>query len=181
MEPAAFDPQLSDDQLKELGRMTVNFGYAELLLDWLLLAALNVRNQDAIRSLITPLPTTRKIELLEAQLDKCFDDEAAKLIRDVLPLIKAANGDRNQIMHGYWADRGGGVLAYYRKDPQKSRVTPKGVRDIADAVALATRDLYRAYNLLSGRRLDPEGWLPHILCPQDDGSYTVIAPAVGRA
>ena len=77
MELAAFDPQLSDDQLKELGRMTVNFGYAELLLDWLLLAAFNVRNQEAIRALITPLSTTRKVELLEGQLDKCFDDEAA--------------------------------------------------------------------------------------------------------
>jgi hypothetical protein len=183
MELAAFDPQLSDAQLQELGRMTVNFGYAELLLDWLLLAALNVRNQDAIRTLITPLATRRKIELLEEQVDKCFNDEAKALIKKALPLLESANSDRNQIMHGYWAQSGGEVLAYYRKDPAKSRVTAPGVTDVADAAAIATRDLYSAYYLLNdpSAHLDMNGWIPHILCPQEDGSFQVIARAVGRA
>lgn len=176
MELASFDPQLSNEQLAELGRMTVNFGYAELLLDWILLAALNVRNQEAIRVLISPLATRRKIELLEAELPKCTDKAAAKLIGTATARLEKANNDRNQIIHGYWAHRNGvGVIAYYRKDPPKSRVVPTSVANIADSVAVATRELYEAYNLLNSKPLNLSS--PHILCPNDDGSFSVIVPA----
>ena len=173
MEHAAFDHQLSDDQLRELGRMTVNFGYAELLLDWLLLAALNVRNPKASRTLITPLPTKRKIELLKAELPNCPNTEASSLISKASDRIESANSDRNQIIHGYWALKNGvGVMAYFKKDPSKSHLTPAAVADIADNVALASRELYQAYNLLNDRPLDTSS--PHVLCPNDDGSYKVL-------
>lgn len=177
MEYAAFDPQLTDNDLRELGRMTVNFGYAELLLDWLLLAALNVRNHDAIRTLISPLATRRKIELLEKQLPNCPNARAVELIKSGLQKIENANEDRNQIMHGYWALKNGKMTVHYRKDPAKSRVTPPSISTLCDQVALATRELYEAYNLLSGKPLNLGQ--PHILQPNEDGSFSVIVRAAG--
>ena len=173
MEYAAFDPQLSDADLARLGRMTVNFGYVELLLDWLLLAALDVRNREATRLLITPLALKRKAEMLEAQLPNCPNDEAVAAIREGIRLATAANDDRNQIIHGYWALKNGvGMMAYYRKDPTKTKVTAPAVSEIAEKAALATRSLYRGYNLLNGS--DPERGGPDILSPNDDGSFQVV-------
>ena len=173
MEYAAFDPQLSDADLAQLGRMTVNFGYVELLLDWLLLAALNVRNKDAIRLLITPLPLKRKLEMLEAQLPNCPNEQANAEIASGLALADSANTDRNQIIHGYWALKNGvGMMAYYRKDPAKSKVTAPSVAEIADKAAVASRHLYAAYCLLNGS--DPRRSGPDVLSPNDDGSFQIV-------
>ena len=179
MEYAAFDPQLTDDDLRELGRMTVNFGYAELLLDWILLAALNVRNQDAIRTLISPLATRRKIELIRGQLPNCQNEEAAELIKSACKRIENANDDRNQIMHGYWALRDGRMTVHYRKDPSKSHLTPPTIENLCDEVALATRELFTAYNKLNDRPIN-DGQ-PHVLQPNADGSFSVIVRATGSA
>jgi hypothetical protein len=179
MEYAAFDPQLSDTDVRELGRMTVNFGYAELLLDWILLAALNVRNLDAIRTLISPLATRKKVELITAQLPKCPNATAVALIKKAMKRIEGANDDRNQIMHGYWALGAGGMTVHYRKDPAKSRVTPPTIEKLCDEVAIATRELFEAYNLLNRSPLNPGQ--PHVLKPNADGSFSVIVRAQGSA
>jgi hypothetical protein len=180
MEYAAFDPQLSEDDLAQLGRMTVNFGYLELLLDWLLLAALDVRRTDASRLLITPLALKRKAEMLRGELEKCPNADAVRAIDEGLKLTVDANADRNQIIHGYWALKNGvGMMAYYRKDPAKSSVFPPSVGEIADRAALASRQLYRAYNLLNGS--DPERRGPDVLSPNDDGSYQVVVRAVAAS
>ena len=173
MEYAAFDPRLSDDDLAQLGRMTVNFGYVELLLDWLLLAALNVRNREATRLLITPLALKRKSELLRKQLPLCPDKKAVAAIEDGTSLAESANEDRNQIIHGYWALKNGvGMMAFYRKDPSKSKVTAPSVPEIADKAARATQRLYEAYNLLNGSDARRSG--PDILSPDEDGSFQVL-------
>lgn len=173
MEFSAFDPQLSEQDLSELGRLTVNFGYAELLLDWLLLAALDVRRPEASRLLITPLALKRKAELLNEQLPNCPNKDAAAAIKSGLKKITEANNDRNQIIHGYWALKNGiGMMAFFRKDPKKTRVKADGVSVIADKAAIATRDLYRAYNLLNST--DAERIGPDVLVPNSDGSYSVV-------
>jgi hypothetical protein len=177
MEYPAFDSQLSDENLAQLGRMTVNFGYVELLLDWLLLAALNVRNADAIRLLITPLALKRKSEMLDAQLPKCPNEAAVVEIKKALPLIESASTQRNQIIHGYWALKNGvGMMAYYRKNPAQSKVTAPSVEDLADKAAIASRHLYAAYNLLNGS--DPRRTGPDVLVPNDDGSFSAVVRPV---
>lgn len=180
MEYAAFNPQLSDTDLAELGRLTVNFGYIELLLDWLLLAAFNVRNQEAIRLLITPLPLKRKAEMLIAQLPNCPKADATAAMEEGLKLAEDANNDRNQIIHGYWALKNGvGMMAYYRKDPNKSRVMAPSVGEIADKAALASRHLYRAYNLLNGTPM-VEQTGPDVLAPMDGGGFQVLTRSAKR-
>ena len=64
------------------------------------------------------------------------------------------------------------MMAYYRKDPSKSKVTAPSVAEIADEAALASRHLYRAYGLLNEAPTERVG--PDVLTPKDDGSFQIL-------
>ena len=68
------------------------------------------------------------------------------------------------------------MMAYFRKDPSKSKVMAPSVGEIADKAAAASRHFYAGYNLLNGT--DPKRSAPDILAPNDDGSFQVVVRPV---
>jgi hypothetical protein len=156
MEVAAFECPLTDDQLRELGRLALNFGYAEFLLDATLSRLLQVEGK-AKKALIAPLTTRRKIELIEENLGQIADEAAIEHIKRACKTIDQANGDRNQLIHGYWAfhvDKETKEIqpASNSKKPSRQKLSPERLATLADAIAVATRDLYAGEMICAGHK-----------------------------
>ncbi|WP_237216445.1 hypothetical protein [Falsiroseomonas oryziterrae] len=169
MEHAAFHPQLSPQEIQEVGRLTINFGYAELLLDWLLKDAFQIGDAEASRVLITPLSTRHKMQLLSKRLPRCRNEEVKAILAAALKRLDEINEVRNEIIHGYWAfaHGAGGTSSFFRKNPAKSPITPSDVSRLADQLAVVTRDLYHAHNILLGQPLPLHK--PHFLGVRREG------------
>lgn len=179
MEQPAFESQLSNEELSELGRLTVNFGYVELLLDWLIAPAFGLKVEEAIRAFVSPLNLDRKIKLLRSRVHLCEQPQAQARMHEALDIISAIKDDRNTIVHGYWALQNGvGAAVFNRKQaPEAAQV--RSASELADGAARATRFLYKAFDILNGR--DPSKSAPDVIAPNGDGSFTVIRKEVGGA
>ena len=140
MEQAAIASPLSDDGLRELGRLAVNFGYAEMLLDNALSWALAVPGGQASTYLIAPLVTRRKIEILLATA-KDQPEPIGDLTRKACELIQAASSVRNDVLHGFWGVDEDGPISITAKKPTKGRRAEE-MSEAADKVAIATRLLH---------------------------------------
>src|SRR5690606_26979921 len=93
--------------------------------------------------------------------------------------LREVNEDRNQIIHGYWAlSNDLGVASYAAKNPAKSRLTPSDITRVADAVAVATRELNKANFLLGGIDLSSNGQIYlYVFIGNRPGTFRVILPA----
>lgn len=82
-EVAAFESPLDDEGLKELGRLAVNFGHVEFLLEYRLgwLAKLNTNPEWSAR-LIAPLATRKKLDLFKATLDGVENKKAKECLME---------------------------------------------------------------------------------------------------
>lgn len=101
MKHAAFEQPLTDEQLRELGRLVVNCGFAEFLLNFH--AGMLFRLSGSARmDLVAPLATRRKIEIIEARLDEIPRPKTRRLVGDAVKLIGPTIHARNYLLHGIW-------------------------------------------------------------------------------
>jgi hypothetical protein len=156
VEDAAFICPLTLKGLSELGRLTLNCGYAEMLLDMALEAALKVPFGTAKAELVSPLATRRKVDILRKVLPQNPNEVARTEFRIAYNLIEAASGVRNDVLHGQWGfstDEPGTSVSITGKKLGKERKFSE-VTAAADNMARATRHLYLA--ILIGMGQDPK-------------------------
>ena len=146
MEHAAFEPPLSDDQLKDLGRLAVNCGFAEFLLNFHAGMFFHLSG-TARMDLVAPLTTRRKIEIIESRIGKIPKSETRKLVEDALKLISPTIRARNYMLHGIWGFDGKApdakaVVVSPKEDKGHRRAAE--IAEHADNLAIATRMLAEA-------------------------------------
>ena len=168
MEHAAFESPLSDEHLKELGRLVVNCGFVEFLLGFHVSWILGIgRSHSARTQLINTVATRRKIEILKAGLGTIPKPETRTLVEEACKLIDPTIRERNTLLHGIWGVDGkesdSKPIVASTKD--KSHCRSEDIAKSADAFALASRKLKHAMTLdINGKfdgeaeRLVIEGW-----------------------
>lgn len=177
METAAYVSPLNEFGLQELGRLAVNFGHVEFLLDQRLYLLSGIADPYMRTALISPLATRRKLEIIEASLDRTVNAEARALVKEACSLIDKANGARNDLLHGFWAfdtesEPAGTPALRTTKKPKNQPLDVALISSVADEAAKATRLLVTAMwiangitpfpfpvRLFSGEQ-PPPGWLP---------------------
>jgi hypothetical protein len=150
MEISAYQSPLSAEGLQELGRLAVNFGHAEWMLDWFVAGAAGVRQGPGVPLLVSPLATRRKIEVLESCLNRLPTNVQA-FLTEACGLIEQANGIRNDVLHGFWvfSRDESAPISMSGKKPGKRRLTEE-ITIAADKVAVATRLLHAAMIVADG-------------------------------
>lgn len=146
MKDAAFTQPLTDDQLRELGRLVVNCGFVEFLLN--IHAGMNFRLDGASRrELIAPLSTRRKIEIVESHLPEIPRMETRSLLEEAAKLITPTIRTRNYLLHGIWgmdSDQSNAKAVVISPKEDRGQKTPKDITEVADSLAVASEKLARA-------------------------------------
>jgi hypothetical protein len=146
MKHAAFTQPLKDEELRELGRLVVNCGFVEFLLNFH--AAMNFRlNSTTRRELIAPLATRKKIEIIESHLGDIPRIATRELLQEAVKLIDPTIRARNYLLHGIWgmdgeADNAKAVVISPRDDKGQKR--PEDITEVADSLAVASEKLANA-------------------------------------
>jgi len=143
MRHAAFTQPLTDAELQELGRLVVNCGFVEFLLDFH--AGMSFR-LDAVarRELIAPLATRRKIEIIESHLPDIPRTETRQLVGDAIKLIGPTIRARNYLLHGIWGmdgpqDNAKSVVVSPKYD--QGHKGSEEIAVVADGLAVASEKL----------------------------------------
>lgn len=146
MEHAAFETPLSDDQLKELGRLVVNCGFVEFLLG-IHVSMLYEISYPARLDLVSPLTTRRKIEILKAGSHTIPKPETRAFVDEACKLVDPTIRERNVLLHGIWGFDGkepnGEPVVVSTKERSGHR-RPADIAKQADALAIASRKLVDA-------------------------------------
>ena len=88
MEHAAFESPLSDEHLKELGRLVINCGFVEFLLNFHVAVILEIGTSSAARThLVTPLNMRRELEVLKARRTEIPKLETRTLVDEVCKIV----------------------------------------------------------------------------------------------
>lgn len=146
MKHAAFTQPLTDEQLRELGRLVVNCGFVEFLLN--IHAGMNFRLDGAARrELIAPLSTKKKIEILESHLAEIPGITTRQLLKEAVNLITPTIGARNYLLHGIWgmdSDQDSAKAVVTSPKDSKGQKRPEDITTVADSLAVASEKLARA-------------------------------------
>lgn len=146
MKHAAFTQPLTDEQLRELGRLVVNCGFVEFLLN--AHAGMNFQLDGmARRELIAPLSTRKKIEIVESHLSEIPRPATRELVEEAIKLISPSIGSRNYLLHGIWgldSDRDDAKALVISPKESKGHKSPEDITDVADGFAVASEKLARA-------------------------------------
>lgn len=146
MESAAFESPLTDEMLKELGRLVVNCGFVEFLLNFHA-GMLFQLSGTARMDIVAPLATRRKIDIITARLGEIPNLETQRLVKEAIDTINPAIRARNNFLHGIWGMDGSGA------DAKPVVVSPKNgsghhraeeISGHADSLAVASRKLLTA-------------------------------------
>lgn len=146
MEQAAFEP-FDDEMLKELGRLVINFGFIEFLLDQHVGMLFKLSSGEPRRALVSPLPVRRKLDMLRAGLANIPKPATRALVDDACRLVVETIDRRNDMLHGVWGMDGGGPDAKAICIAPKKLTGHRKASDIAptaDAFAVASRKLLDA-------------------------------------
>jgi hypothetical protein len=152
MEHAGFESPLSDEQLKELGRLVVNCGFVEFLAG-VHVGMLLKASPDARIDLINPLSTHRKTAILKQGLERIPKDETRKMVAEACELINAATKHRNTMLHGIWgldSDKTDAKAIAVSTKERSGRLRADDITKCADELALASRKLADALLTDSG-------------------------------
>jgi hypothetical protein len=158
MEHAAFESPLSDDQLKELGRLVVNCGFVEFLLGVHVAMVLQVPHASR-GVLVNALSFRRKLDILKNGLEAIPGTETRSLVTEACNLAGPAITDRNLLLHGIWG--------FDSKEPDSKPVVgttvrtsgvrrPSDITKSADALAIASRKFKRAIAVDGGHKITDE-------------------------
>ena len=152
MEHAAFESPLSDEELKELGRLVVNTGFAEFMLN-MHVGMLHKIPHAARIVLVNPLPLRRKVDILTSGLDQIPGAETRTLIDEACKLVGASVAERNLLLHGIWgvdADRPDAKPLVAATTKTSGVRYPADITKYADMFAVASRKLKHAITIDSG-------------------------------
>jgi hypothetical protein len=151
MEVAAYVCPLTEFGLQELGRLAVNFGHIEQLLDWWIRKLANLAGGPMSKALISPLATRRKLEIINAHLDRITNAEARDLVSKAAKKIELANGLRNDLLHGYWSFDVVDAAPVSRTIKKSGKASDAAkISETADETAVATRLLFTAMLVQGG-------------------------------
>jgi hypothetical protein len=146
MEHAAVESPLTDEQLKELGRLVVDCGFAEFILGMHVSMLLEIPFQSRDIA-IHALPFRRKLDILQSRVDEIPKAETRTLVAEACKIIGPAIGERNLLLHGLWGvDKDGPdakavVAATTKKQGQRYAAD---ITKCADAMAVASMKLKHA-------------------------------------
>jgi hypothetical protein len=146
MERASFEPPLSDDQLKELGRLVVNCGFVEFLLGMHAGMLLDIPHFARLH-LVNPLSTRRKIDILTGGLDKIPKATTRSLVEKGCKLASPTIPERNLLLHGIWgfdSDKPDSKAVVGSTKGTADRLYPENITKTADVLAVASRNLFDA-------------------------------------
>jgi hypothetical protein len=143
MKHAAFTQPLTEEQLRELGRLVVNCGFVEFLLN--IHAGMDFRLDGmARRELIAPLSTKKKIEIVESHLAEIPRKATRELLDEAIKLINPTIRARNYLLHGIWgmdSDRDDAKAVVISAKDNKGQKTPEDITEVADSLAVASEKL----------------------------------------
>ena len=143
MKHAAFTQPLTDEQLRELGRLVVNCGFVEFLLN--IHAGMNFRLDGFARSeLIAPLSTKKKIEIVESHLAEIPRMATRELLAEAVKLITPTIRARNYLLHGIWgvdSDLDNAKSVGSSPKEHKGQKGPEDITEVADSLAVASEKL----------------------------------------
>jgi hypothetical protein len=146
MKHAAFTQPLTDEELRELGRLVVNCGFVEFLLN--MHAGKNFRLDGVARmQLIAHLTTKKKLEIVESHLAEIPRIATRELLEEAVKLITPTIRARNYLLHGIWAmdsdqDNAKAVVISPKED--KGHKRPEDITEVADSLAVASEKLVTA-------------------------------------
>jgi hypothetical protein len=141
MEYACYESPLSDEQLKELGRLVVNFGFVEFHLGIRIGEMLKV-SPYAVRDLINPLSTHRKAEILKQGLKDIPNQETRELLKHACDSLGKAINPRNVMLHGIWGLDGMNAKPIVVSTNKRSvHFFADDITKCADTLAIASRNL----------------------------------------
>ena len=160
MEHAAFETPLSDEELKELGRLVINCGFTEFLVGIHVSMLLEIGPSARI-DLINPMATRRKLEILKGGLKAIPKPETRALVEDACKLIDPTIRARNTLLHGIWgfdADKPDGKPVVVSTKDRCGHSRPAEISKYADSLAIASCSLKNALEIDGGRKLtnDPD-------------------------
>ncbi len=158
MEHAAFKSPLSDEELKELGRLVVNAGFAEFMLN-AHVGMLHEVPQAARIVLVNPLPLRRKVDILSSGLGQIPGAETRALVDEACKLVGASIAERNLLLHGIWgvdADRPDANPLVATTTKTSGVRHPADITKYADVLAIASRKLKHAITIDGGGKINDE-------------------------
>jgi hypothetical protein len=150
MEHASYESPLSDEQLKELGRLVVNFGFVEFHLGIHVGELLKV-GPYGVRDLINPLSTHRKAEILRQGLKDIPNQEKRELVKQACDSAGKTIRQRNVMLHGIWGFDGLNARPIVVSTKERSvHFLAEDITKCADTLAIASRNLSNALLVDSG-------------------------------
>ena len=155
MQHAAFKSPLNDAGLAELGRATLNWGFADMLAGMLIEMLLGIRDIDAKRHLLSPLMIGKKIDVLRKCLHRIEQDDVRALALKFCDEISSLNSGRNHAVHGFWgwetAKDGEAPRAAASSHKSKKPFYAEEISGVADRIAAATILAHNALTMLGGK------------------------------
>ncbi len=97
---------MTDDHLKQLGRVTVNFQLMEVYISFFLWALVDSEDQGKGQILTSKMPFSRICDVALALMKRKFADNHVDVVRRIEQHIKKASQleqDRNTMLHSVWA------------------------------------------------------------------------------
>ncbi|WP_420139805.1 hypothetical protein [Sphingomonas sp.] len=148
MEVAAFRSPLTEHELAELGRATVNWGLVDLFAEALILMIRGNDRENVVKQMIVP-----KIRMLRELAPEVGNDDARREIGEFCDQIDDLASMRNHATHGFWGWhlnlQGRPAAAHSHKAPGQP-IKGEDITHIADQIAIATRKANDALDRLIG-------------------------------
>lgn len=152
-----FDEKISDEHLKELGRVVLHFAGLEHLVDSLNSRLVN-RGDDIGDIIGAQLSFKNKLNLLDALIrDRVDDAGVLDSLKKSVGRAIAAEEERNRIIHSDWiADEGEGGLIFRVKSTARQghglkrsndSFAPEDLRKVAQHLHDAAEALFHTYHL----------------------------------
>ncbi len=136
--PYSFDYPLSDEHLKAIGRITVEAAHTEAHLEYVIGNVLGLET-DRIRAITVPLSMNQRLNLIYGLTLPYLSPSERTTFGNIIGELRAANNDRNDVIHAYWMDAPTGAIATKRTyDRGKVRfrwradMTPNHLNKIAE-------------------------------------------------
>lgn len=135
---------MTDDHLKALGKVTVNFGQLELLLGTVVMALAGFSASDQLpgQVLMTHLPFGKRVAAIGALVRLRHPQHLDECLKLLTP-IKQAEARRNQIIHAAW-EEGDAHEAVRIKITANGALTHQAEAVTADDLLELAKELERA-------------------------------------
>jgi hypothetical protein len=153
----AFQVPLTDEQLKELGRLTAIYSQIDHILGAVLSLLMKIDHKE-MELLLDNMMMGTRLSLLRRQLDKFKDENTRKLATKFVENMDRFLGKRNHITHGIWGyyqdEKSMRRASYFAKAKDKP-IYAKDLKAIADAAWLEARRIRTVFANLTNLHPPP--------------------------